>query len=218
MENEELIRRRMEDTRESLTDKLEVLENRLLGSVHDATSAVRETVTSVRETMHEGVETVKDAVDIQAHVERRPWLMLGGAILGGYVLATMLRREPKAPPKEATASAFPPKRQTSGNGHHKAAPKPEAKESSCDSLLQSLEPEIRHLKGLALGTTIGIVRELLTKEVPPHLADELRSIIDGVTRKIGGEPIAGDDLPFVASATHQPETQHAPFDPEKPRW
>jgi ElaB/YqjD/DUF883 family membrane-anchored ribosome-binding protein len=214
MENEELIRQRMEETRESLTDKLETLEDKLMGSVHEATSAVRETVANVKETMHEGVESVKEVVDVQAHVQRRPWLMFGGAVVGGYLLGSLLTRESAAPAREPAPLQTPPRRQHAGNGHHKPAPKPEA--STTASFLNMVEPEIRQLKGLALGVALGTVREILTKEVPPHLADELRSIIDGVTRKIGGEPVPGDDLPFQ-SAKSETESESSPFGSE-PRW
>lgn len=216
MENEELIRQRMEETRESLTDKLETLEDKLMGSVHEATSAVRETVANVKETMHEGVESVKEGLDVHAHVQRRPWLMFGGAIVGGYVLASLLTRESQAPAREpAPVVPMPPRRQHAGNGHHKPAPKTEAP-STTASFFTMVEPEIRQLKGLALGVALGTVRELLTKEVPPHLADELRSIMDGVTRKIGGEPLPGADLPFQ-SEKRETESQSSPFGSE-PRW
>ena len=89
MENEELIRQKMEHTRESLTDKLETLEDKLLSSVHQATSAVTETVASVKETVNDSVESVKDAVDIPAHVDRHPWLAFGGSLLCGYMLGSM---------------------------------------------------------------------------------------------------------------------------------
>ena len=86
MENEEVIRHRMEQTREALTEKLETLEQK----VADSVSAVTDTVASVQEKVHEGVESVKDAVDVKAHVERHPWLMLGGSVLCGYVLGDLL--------------------------------------------------------------------------------------------------------------------------------
>jgi ElaB/YqjD/DUF883 family membrane-anchored ribosome-binding protein len=107
MENEELIRQKMEHTRESLTDKLETLEDKLLSSVHQATSAVTETVASVKETVSESVESVKDAVDIPAHVDRHPWLALGGSVLCGYMLGNMFggakesRQRPAAPGSQA---------------------------------------------------------------------------------------------------------------------
>lgn len=219
MENEDLIRQRMEKTRESLTHKLESLEDKLLGSVEETKSAVRETVAQVKETMHEGVETVKDAVDVPAHVERRPWLMFGGAVLGGYLIGSLLMRESSAP-SAAKETAPAPKRHLTGNGHHKPAPpkpQPQATTQS-ESVLKAFEPELQQLKGLALGVTIGTMRELLTKEIPPHLADEIRSIIDGMTRKIGGEPVPSCDLPFTEAPGVESEKTSSPFEAEKPRW
>jgi len=215
MENEEVIRRRMEETRESLTEKLETLENKLLGSVDQATSAVRETVANVKETMHEGVESVKDAVDIPAHVRRRPWMMLGGAVFGGYVLGSLLTRQTETPRRQSIPSP-PPKHMTVGNGHHKPPTEESASEPRA-GLLDAFEPELRRLKGLALGVTFGTIREVLTKELPPHLAEQLRSVIDDVTTKVGGNPIASADLPFLDPALHQQE-ESSSFGAEKPRW
>jgi len=39
----------MKETRTALTEKLETLENQVIGSVHEATCAVSETVASVKE-------------------------------------------------------------------------------------------------------------------------------------------------------------------------
>ncbi len=218
MEDEEVIRRRMERTRESLTEKLETLEDKLVGSVHEATSAVRETVASVKDTMHESVESVKEAVDIPAHVQRRPWLMVGGSILCGYVLGSLLPREGEV--RSRAPGRAPVKRPLTGNGHHKPSPLPEPPESKPEGILGVIEPELQQLKGLALGVAIGTIRELVVKEVPPHLSDELRSIIDGVTRKIGGEPISQSDLPFTEPEPAAPETQKpsSPADARQPRW
>lgn len=216
MENEELIRQRMERTRESLTEKLETLEDKLVGSVQEATSAVRESVAGVKETMHEGVESVKDAVDIPAHVRRRPWLMLGGAVLGGYVLGTLLSREQQASSRPPAAPQM--KAPSMGNGHHKPAPPLEPPPAQTEGMLHAIEPELQQLRGIALGVTLGTIREMVAKEVPPHLGEELRSIIDGVTRKIGGEPIAKSDLPFTEPASAGMETPSSPSDARQPRW
>jgi len=204
----------MEETRESLTEKLETLEDRLLNSVHDASSAVRDAMDTVKETMHEGAETVKEAVDVPGHVRRQPWLMFGGAVLAGYLVGSWLGRDSEGRrPREPTPTPAPaPKRQATGNGHHnKPTPKPEPAAKS-PSLLDAVEPEIRHLKGLALGVTLGTVREMIAKQVPPHLADELRGIIDGVTRKVGGEPIPPGDVPFTEPS------ESSSFCAEQPRW
>src|SRR4051794_29513643 len=102
MDNEpEVIRQQMDETRTALTDKLELLEQQVVGTVQDATSAVAETVgtvkqavqdtvQSVKETVHETVESVKETFDLKNQVERRPWMMVAGAtalgFLGGYLL------------------------------------------------------------------------------------------------------------------------------------
>lgn len=45
------------------------------------------------------------------------------------------------------------------------------------------------LKSLALGATFGTIRELIASQVPPAAAPMVRSMLDGVTKKMGGEPI-----------------------------
>jgi len=217
MENEQAIRHRMEKTRESLIDKIETLENKVMDSMQNATSAVTETVANVKETMHEGVETVKDAVDVKAHVERHPWLMLGGSVVCGYAIANLLipgkgASPPAAEPQREPGrrSAFPP-----GNGRAEPAAPP-----TTPNWLSALQPEFEKLKALALGATLGAVREMLAEEVPPHMAEQLRTIIDGVTEKLGAETIPSSDFAACKSPTAacDPATQGAAFDPEKPRW
>jgi len=221
MENEELIRQNMERTRESLTDKLETLEQKLVDSVQEAKSAVTETVTSVKETMHESVESVKDAVDIPAHVERRPWLMLGGSVLCGYLLGTLIEGPRRSAPREHLAkSQTGTGHHTQGNGHSKREKKEGRPAAGVTSWLSAMEPEIQQVKGLALGAVLGTVREMLTNEVPPHMADELRGIIDAVTKKMGGEPLPSSDFEFAKSKLASTTTGRTSgeLDPEQPRW
>jgi hypothetical protein len=219
MENEEVIRRKMEHTRESLTDKLETLENKLLSSVHQATSAVNETVASVKETMSDGVESVKDAVDIPAHVDRHPWLAFGGSVLCGYMLGSMFGGARS--PRQAAAPLQLPLPPASRNGsREQATHEPATAAPPKAGWLDALEPEIRHLKGLALGATLGTLREMLSKEVPPHMAEQLREIVDAVTKKLGGEPIPSSDWAALKPATPLPDAEHeaGEFGTNKPRW
>jgi ElaB/YqjD/DUF883 family membrane-anchored ribosome-binding protein len=222
MENEDLIRKQMEETRTSLTEKLELIEEKLVNTVQETTSAVNETVTNVKETMHdtvasvkesmhEGVETVKDWVDIPAHVQERPWLMVGGSVLCGYLLGTLLTEKQSTPgylpapapvPSPGRKSHASPYKAHQGNGGHNGGSRrqqPAAEESMASSLLNTFEPEINKLKGLAIGAALGTLREMITSEVPPQVGGQLREIIDGVTRKMGGEPIASVDWAHRAS-------------------
>jgi len=207
MEDEELIRQKMEHTRESLTEKLEALEDK----VADSVTKVSETVSQVKETLHEGaevvkgtvhesVEHVKDMFDVPGHFRSRPWMALGGAIAAGYVLGAILPK-PDAPVARLMAAASPPvPRQHSGNGNGKhkqdnraSTPAPAAP-SMTEGLLSAIKPEIDMLKGLALGATFGTLREMIAREVPPQMGEQIRTIIDGVTKKLGGDPLPGSDF------------------------
>jgi len=186
MENEELIRENMERTRESLTAKLETLENKVVGSVQQATFAVTDTVSSVKETMHEGVEHVKDAFDVTAHVDRHPWLMFGGAVLAGMAVSNVLLPPPSRGVEYRPDPRGSPEPFRSVNAE--AAQRPAENQHSW---LGGLEPEFDKLKGLALGVTMGLVRDALKEAVPPPIAGYVSDIIDDVTKKVGGRPVSG---------------------------
>jgi ElaB/YqjD/DUF883 family membrane-anchored ribosome-binding protein len=229
MENEELIRQDMERTRESITEKLETLENKVVSSVQQASSAVTDTVANVKDTMHEGVEKVKDAFDVKAHVDRHPWLMLGGAIMAGYALGTLLRRTEERRPVSSDLPVAPPPRlpMRPGNGHHKAKerrtePSQTAQQAEPEQsgIMKMLEPELQKLKGLALGFAMGAVREAVTADMPPHLAEQVKGIMDAVTEKVGGNPVPSDDLPFMKpeGASAQARQDLPTFESDTPRW
>jgi ElaB/YqjD/DUF883 family membrane-anchored ribosome-binding protein len=82
---------------------VEALEHHVGDMVHDATTVVSATIESVKETVEETVDTVQEAVkgsvtsvkhalDVSAHVDRHPWLMLAGAVAFGYVCGSLLLR------------------------------------------------------------------------------------------------------------------------------
>ena len=87
------IRHQIEETRCSLTEKLETLEHEVKQTVKGATDTVVGTVHSVEGT----VETVKRTFDLRYHVRRHPWLMFGGSIATGFVAGTLLPHEISIP-------------------------------------------------------------------------------------------------------------------------
>jgi ElaB/YqjD/DUF883 family membrane-anchored ribosome-binding protein len=184
----------MEQTREALTDKLETLEQKVVSSV----AAVTDTVANVKEKVHEGVESVKEAVDVKAHVKRHPWLMLGGSVVCGFVLADLVM--PGKSASRPTKFTLTPKVET-GDGNGRPQNDHPKQPTAGQSWLRTYEPEVQHLKGLALGVTLGTVREMLTTEVPPHIAEHLKEIIDAITRKAGGEPLPSSDWAATKPAT-----------------
>jgi hypothetical protein len=54
-ESTELIKQDMNETRQSLTDKVAALEQHVVGTLHDATSAVQETVCTVKTALKDTV-------------------------------------------------------------------------------------------------------------------------------------------------------------------
>jgi hypothetical protein len=55
--------------------------------------------------------------------------------------------------------------------------------------------EISQLKLLAVGTLLGIVRDIVAKAVPQHMERQVEEIVNGITVKLGGQPQGGRILP-----------------------
>jgi ElaB/YqjD/DUF883 family membrane-anchored ribosome-binding protein len=187
-----MILQEMHDTRASLTEKLETLEQKVVGTVENATTAVNDTVDAIKETVNEtvtnvnekvrdGVESVKDLFDLPAHVDQHPWLMLGGSVAVGYALGTLLAPNPRPMYAPAPSNPYPMPAPT-----YQSVAAPVAKDSM-------FAPEIAKLKGLALGMLFGTARELLLSAVPEHLGEQLRQVVDEVTKKAGGEPLPSSE-------------------------
>src|SRR5471030_2620453 len=123
MDRDELIEQRMQQTRASLTEKLETLEQKVVGTVEEAATVASDTVASIKDTVNavnssvkDGVETVKDWCDVKAHVQQHPWLVVGGCVASGYCLGVLLERNgaPDVQPLRRTAPSVPGS--TNGNG------------------------------------------------------------------------------------------------------
>lgn len=182
----ELIRQQMGQTRAALTEKMEALENQVLGAVRDTTGAVtdtvrtveatvRDTAQDVRATVREATSSLHDALDVSRHVQEHPWAMLGGAVFAGYVGGRLLDgleqgRLPSPPASRRSTSSF------------------------LTALLDSFAPELDALKRLAIGTALGLMRDKIGESVPPQMKENFTGMMDRVTQKLGGEPTPGARL------------------------
>jgi ElaB/YqjD/DUF883 family membrane-anchored ribosome-binding protein len=97
------IQRHFGETRTSLVDKVETLEEGINGMLRGANEAVTETVEGVRgmvgvtaqamqSAVHDTTGAVGRALDVPAHVRRHPWLMVGGALLLGIMVGALMSR------------------------------------------------------------------------------------------------------------------------------
>jgi ElaB/YqjD/DUF883 family membrane-anchored ribosome-binding protein len=231
----EVIRQQMEETRTSLTEKLEALHGQVSSTVKDTTESVTETAQTVTET----VQSVTQVFDIGGHVERHPWAMVGGGLVLGYALGYLLTPsresapsssgwapnwsgytgQPSGPASTATgsslasgmsqASASPPAAPSS------AAEQPSMIGDALKSFADSFGPVFDQLKGLAIGATTGVLGEMLVKALPENLGQSLSGMVDEVTRSLGGqvlrpqgEQAGGHEASGPATAhTHQPSGQ-----------
>lgn len=191
----------IDKTRSDLTEKLETLENEVLGTVHSVTSTVEETIDNVKETVQETVQTVKRNFDLRYQVEQHPWPMVGGSVAAGFVAGCLMgevRRgrqgqsyQPETYPSPSYAS--------SPSRPQEAAPPAERQPGVLDHLMHQFEPEIRKVKEMAIGTVFGLVRDMLKQAVPAALAAKVGEVFDSATTKLGGQPVSG---PVVEPTPH----------------
>jgi hypothetical protein len=221
----------MDQTRKGLAEKIETLEKKVAGTVETVTETVQtveHTVENVKDSIAETVETVsgtvKDTVegtvahvkrlfDLPHHIDRHPWLAMGGSVLVGFLGGRLLiprssrpRSLPSRPvPTSYTPPPAPPRQES-------AAPeRTEAKRAAGDGWLHKLGEqfggELDKLKGLAVGTLFGVARDMISQVLPDALKKEVTDVINGFTDKLGGKVIRE---PLVAQPQqHEDETAGA---------
>jgi ElaB/YqjD/DUF883 family membrane-anchored ribosome-binding protein len=106
-ESPELIERQMEQTRQSLTGKVSLLEQQVLGTIQSATDAVNDSVKFARTAVHDTIadvsgavkntvelvsDGVKEALNVSECVRNHPWMMVGGAVAVGFFSGTLVFR------------------------------------------------------------------------------------------------------------------------------
>lgn len=199
------IRRRIETTRSSLTDKLETLESEVRQTVRNTKDAVVNTVETVKQKVEQTVDTVRHTFDLSAQVDAHPWVMVGGATAAGFVAGSLLpgadpmarlmgRQHTGAPPTQlGNGPATAPQRFTDYTPEP-ARPEKPAVPGWTSLLAERFAPEIDQLKGLAIGAAMALVRDLIKQTAPPNLTPQLSGIVDSVTEKLGGRPIQGPVL------------------------
>jgi len=223
MDNEsEVIHQQMDETRSALQDKLETLEQQVKNTVQDATDAVSDTVATVKDavedtvetvkdTVHDTVETVKGTFDIVGHVQAHPWPMVLGATAVGFVVGRLL--SPRLSPSTSSVAelANRPVGIPTGNGfamaQHAMIEPAEPKKSWWSWLNDHYGEEIGRLKGLALGTIGGMVRDMATASAPPSMATQIKEVVDSTTVKLGGQVVEGPILSPAKDDVNQPGQQ-----------
>jgi ElaB/YqjD/DUF883 family membrane-anchored ribosome-binding protein len=120
-ESPEVIEKEMQTTRESLTEKVSLLEQQVVGTLQSSTTAVQDTVESVKSAVQDTVDSVtgtvkdsvstltdglRDALDFKRQVRENPWACVGGAAALGFITGMLVfRRESSMTTAMSTTSA-----------------------------------------------------------------------------------------------------------------
>jgi ElaB/YqjD/DUF883 family membrane-anchored ribosome-binding protein len=186
------IRDQMAETRASLTEKLDTLQNRVEHSVESAQSRVEHTVSVVKETVDETLESVKRTFDLPYQVDRRPWTMMGLSVVAGFTLGCLAPRKCTSftrSEEDAAAWADRSPMHLAAQPHLPRPVQAEGGSASPGAVLDRFSEEVDKLKGIAIGAALGWLRDHLTESMPT-VSDQLADVVDSATRKLGAEPTA----------------------------
>jgi len=214
----EHIHHQMMETRTALTEKLESLENQVFGSVHEATRAVSQTVASVKEavqetvgslkaSVQETVHSVKESVNIKRQVDRHPWAMMAGSVALGYVGGRIIQRAIEQAERPSMGHRHMGFGAAEGPIEPAAAltdgARPDGRHDGWLAQLgEQFGPELRKLKGTAIGAAVAVFRDLITPALPPSVGQRVREVMNNMTAKLGGEPVREPVLTPEEEALH----------------
>jgi len=209
----EVIRDEMEETRASLASKLEALETQVRETVSGASETVTSTVEGVKdvvETVSETVSSVTDTLNISKQVEEHPWAALGIAIAAGFVASQLFGGSSPAPaaqpppqPPQPLPNLEPipaPAAHTQPATFSTPPAQPKEQSEGIAGMLPSLESLLPDMSGaiqtaitgvssLAVGTLMGVVREVAVNGLPAEWQQELTRVVDQMTTQLGGKPL-----------------------------
>lgn len=211
----ETLERKVTGTVQDATEVVQDATAAVSNTVETVQGAVQETVATVKETVQEAVGSVKDAFDISRQVDRHPWLMMGGAVAVGFLGERLLGgaqgmiakgpeqlREGLASVVAASAKSMlgngVERKSDHANGKHKvpeetpALADAEHAGKEADDFGGLLQAELGQLKKLAIGATLGLVRNLVAKSLTKEISEPFARIMDSVTGKLGGAPLPAD--------------------------
>jgi ElaB/YqjD/DUF883 family membrane-anchored ribosome-binding protein len=209
----------VKETTSAVTETVEAVKD----TVENVTGTVKETVENVTEGVHETVKSVAQTLDIRGHVERHPWLMFGGSVVAGCVAGYLL--SPPSWRRGTSSGSWFSSSQTTpsrGSAAYASQAQPAASSTTSSTVASTaakaanwlgseaswlggeaggwLGEQFKRLKGLAIGTLMGVIRDLAKQSLPEALKDRVTQEVDQFTTSLGGEPIHGQILPESVSS------------------
>jgi hypothetical protein len=190
----ERLRADIAGTRSALSNKLESVEQELRDNVRKTTDSVVDTLHAVKDTFTGTIDevrdrftgtvnTIKSELDVRRHVRAHPWLMMTGSAVAGYAAARLL------PPAGRTTLQYSRSEPMPATSIREELP---TRPGTLQRVVERFEPELRRLRGLAIGSAMGVVRRFVRDNAPSSITEELDEIIKSTTEKLGGRPLDAD--------------------------
>jgi hypothetical protein len=221
----------VENVKETVDDTVDVVK----GTVEEAKSTVDNLVENVKGTMDDTATMVKKTFDLNYQVEQRPWLMFGGSILLGCMLAKWMSSESSnqreffergyhyddddvmsAAPMSSRASRddFEDKTNVSKSRREETANTSYSKSGRWSIFTEQFQEEWDALKGVAIGTLMGTLRAMIRQQIP-SIAPKLEQAINSASAKLGAEPI---DFSDTQQQTHGHNGHDQSREPNTADW
>ena len=179
-ETPEMMRKEIEETKLQLAEKIETLEKQVAETVKTTENAVNATVGAVQGTVHSvtavvdnAVQSVNHFLDLQQQIDRHPFLVVGGAVVAGYLAAEFLTGSKTTP----TASSAPvPQPLTNSQAEPRQSPAAESVPAPyLVPATQQAAPNRSlwsQLEDAAIGSLVAVIPQI-TLRVVPRLVDQL---------------------------------------------
>jgi hypothetical protein len=197
------IRKQMANTRCSISEKLDLLERRVVDTVEGATHAVSDTVETVRDSVRESVQSMQTNLDPIRQADRHPWTTFAVCLGAGYAVGKVLEGGmlSKSNVIDQPASWPHPSPSTEAAAHSSSHNGKGTASSFVRNFVQPLEPDLHRLKAMGIGMLFGVVRDFLHDVAPEPVRERLHEVVDDVTRRMGGEPVQGSVLEGLRSGS-----------------
>jgi ElaB/YqjD/DUF883 family membrane-anchored ribosome-binding protein len=176
------------ETRNAISQKIEVLERRIQETVEGTRTTVEEMVDRVKDVADDFVDRTKQTFDPTYQVHQHPWGMVGGAILVGYVLGIMESRMASRSRPSDVYPSYPPDAEQAGVSV--IPPRGRWQQANIwQEVSQEISREIEHAKHAAIEVGRTFVKDFFEQALPAlgqSFFGRRSYRPDGSSRKSGG--------------------------------
>ncbi len=174
-------------------------------TVGGAIDSLKSHVESTEDTLKSSIQAVREHVNLTHMVGQHPWGMMGGAVAVGYWLGHVLdssssTHEHHESLFETRIDALPSRTDFSSQNAESqgdaspaspgsSSPASDSQPSTKARLSRVLAPHVTQLQGIAVGSIMSLVRDVLTKSLSPAWSGPVANAIDDLTRELGGKPV-----------------------------